>query len=102
MSPTVKLQAVSAKKETSPSAVSKVSAVLPFPQPLMMDTFTPIATKSREGNNKDVSKAAKEAEKEAEKEAHHLAKILEENAQSLAKIIEENIPSTDKNKSGKG
>ncbi|MCS6266396.1 MAG: hypothetical protein H2174_02410 [Vampirovibrio sp.] len=98
MSPTVKLQAVSAKKETSPSAVSKVSAVLPFPQPLMMDTFTPIATKSREGNNKDVSKAAKEAEKEA----HHLAKILEENAQSLAKIIEENIPSTDKNKSGKG
>jgi hypothetical protein len=62
MSPTVKLQAVSAKKETSPATASKVSALLPFPQSLMMDTFTPIATKPREGNNPNASNAEKEAD----------------------------------------
>jgi hypothetical protein len=94
MSPTVKLQAVSAKKETSPASSSKVSAVLPFRQPLMMDTFTPIATKSREGNNPNASNAETEAER--------LAKILAENAKYLAKIVEENTRKADKNKSGKG
>ena len=83
MSPTVKLQAVSAKKETSPATASKVSAVLPFPQSLTMDIFTPIATKPREGNNPN-------------------AKILQEEADRLAKIIQENTRNTDKNKSEKG